>query len=88
VRSRISLVDADLQSWLQLFRQHSMFVVAALLAPDFVADPDDAKVLACAIAGSAQFVMTGDRHLRVLGVFRGIEIVAPASFLGELERGD
>lgn len=46
------------------------------------ADPDDDKILECALAGSANFVVTGDRrHLLPLRTFRGISIVTPAEFL-------
>jgi putative PIN family toxin of toxin-antitoxin system len=46
------------------------------------ADPDDDKVLECAIAAGATHVVTGDRrHLLPLGSFQGIAIVTAADFL-------
>lgn len=46
------------------------------------ADPDDDKVLECAVLGSATHIVTGDRrHLLPLGSFHGIRIVTPAEFL-------
>lgn len=46
------------------------------------ADPDDDKVLECAILGGAANVVTGDRrHLLPLGVFQGVAIVTAAEFL-------
>lgn len=45
-------------------------------------DPDDDKVLECAVAAAATHIVTGDRrHLLRLGYFRGIPIVTPAGFL-------
>lgn len=45
-------------------------------------DPDDDKVVECAIAGRATHIVTGDRlHLLPLGSFQGIHIVTPAEFL-------
>jgi uncharacterized protein len=47
-----------------------------------VADPDDDKILECAVVGNATHVVTGDRrHLLPLGSFQGIAIVSPADFL-------
>jgi len=46
------------------------------------ADPDDDKVLECAVVGGATHIVTGDRrHLLPLGTFQGIPIVTAADFL-------
>ena len=44
-------------------------------------DPSDDKVLACALEGAAQTIITGDQHLLRLDPWRGIRIVPPAIFL-------
>lgn len=45
------------------------------------ADPDDDKVLECAVNARATHVVTGDRrHLLPIGTFQGIEIVTAAQF--------
>lgn len=49
-------------------------------------DPDDNAFLSCAIAGSAEFIVSGDKDLLDLGSFHGIPIVTPAQFLNEWER--
>ncbi len=46
------------------------------------ADPDDDKVLECAVLAGATHIVTGDRrHLLPLGTFQGIPIVTAADFL-------
>ena len=46
------------------------------------ADPDDDKVLECAVVGSATHIVSGDKkHLLPLGAYQGIRIVSPAEFL-------
>jgi putative PIN family toxin of toxin-antitoxin system len=46
------------------------------------ADPDDDKILECAVAAGATHIVTGDRrHLLPLGSFQGIPIISPADFL-------
>lgn len=44
-------------------------------------DPDDAIVLATALAANAEAIVTGDRDLLVLNEFSGIPIVTPQDFL-------
>ncbi len=46
------------------------------------ADPDDDKVLECAVTVGATHIITGDRrHLLPLGTFQGIPILTAADFL-------
>jgi uncharacterized protein len=46
------------------------------------ADPDDDKVLECAVVAGATHIVTGDRrHLLPLLTFRGVSIVSAAEFL-------
>ena len=52
---------------------------------EFPADPADAKILACAVAGKADVIVTGDKkHLLPLKRYRGIPIVSPAGFLEQI----
>ena len=49
-------------------------------------DPDDDRVLEAAREGSADVIMSGDRHLLELGSWEAIRIVRVAELLEELER--
>jgi len=44
-------------------------------------DPDDDVVLACAVTGKAAAIVSGDRHLKALGIYRKIPIYDAAGFL-------
>ncbi len=48
-------------------------------------DPEDDKFLECAVAAQANVIVSGDRHLRRLRAFRGIEILSPREYLEHLE---
>jgi hypothetical protein len=48
-------------------------------------DPSDNMLLACAVEGKADFVVSGDRHLIDLISFEGIPIVNPDNFLKFIE---
>lgn len=43
-------------------------------------DPDDNKVIAAAVEGEAEQIVSGDPDLTDLKVYRGIKIVTPAEF--------
>ncbi|TAN23479.1 MAG: putative toxin-antitoxin system toxin component, PIN family [Acidobacteria bacterium] len=44
-------------------------------------DPDDDRILECAMAAHADVIVSGDRHLLRLGSFRSIPIASPRLFL-------
>lgn len=44
-------------------------------------DPTDNAVLACAVDGKADHIVSGDRHLLDLGVHRGIPILTARQYL-------
>lgn len=48
-------------------------------------DPDDNRVLECAVAGDAKYIVTGDQHVLGLGEFSGIKIVTASQFLEYME---
>jgi len=67
--------------------------VARLLEPTFTVDaiaddPDDNRILECALTGDADLIVSGDRHLTQLKVFQGIGIVRPIDFLQTLGRAE
>lgn len=52
-------------------------------------DPDDDYVLAYALVGNADYLVTGDKDLLALeGLIAGLEIVTPAQFVEILGRHD
>lgn len=48
-------------------------------------DPDDDKFLETAVAGDADYIVSGDSHLQQLDTFQGIDIVNPQEFIEILE---
>jgi predicted nucleic acid-binding protein len=54
--------------------------------PRLSADPDDDQYVACAIAGRATFLVTGDPDLLDLRQHAGIRITTPREFVSVLRR--
>jgi len=44
-------------------------------------DPDDDKIVACAVAAGVEYLVSRDRDLLSLGTYAGITIIAPEEFL-------
>lgn len=62
------------------------YMVAPKAVPRVIEhDPDDDHVLACALAGQEDLIVSGDRHLHGLsGEYQGIAIVTPARAVQQL----
>ncbi len=61
-------------------------VVQPRLALDVIEDdPADNRVLECAIAGGAAYIISGDDHLLQVKVYKDIVILSPAAFLALLD---
>ncbi|NYE57724.1 putative toxin-antitoxin system toxin component, PIN family [Carboxydothermus ferrireducens] len=44
-------------------------------------DPADNRILECAEAGEADFIVTGDQHLLELKTYKNIKIITPKEFI-------
>lgn len=78
---RISL--PKITTLLELIAQRAVWIeVAAEEVADVLLDPDDNHVVACAVVGQANYLVTYDRHFAPLGdEYEGVRIVPPLPFL-------
>lgn len=66
---------------LQLYQRHAQWCEPSALNPPTCRDPDDDWVLATALAGQAEVIVTGDDDLLCLHSFQGIAILNPRQFI-------
>jgi hypothetical protein len=60
--------------------------VSADVSDAGIPDPDDLIFLVCAVDGEADFIASGDKHLKGLRSYRGIPIVTARELLEILDR--
>lgn len=67
----------------QLFqkRYNQVFLTSIPKISAISGDPADNKFIECAVAADAKYIISGDRHLLNLKVFKGIRILPPTKFL-------
>lgn len=63
-------------------------VVPAGMSQSVSRDPDDDEVIACALGGDADAIVSGDRDLLALGEHRGIPILKAVQALNKIAQGD
>lgn len=85
VRKRITLTDDKIQQALAAIALLADVVTTDLELNVVAQDPDVNKILAAAVEGKAQYVVTGDSDLLTMKVYEGIRIIPPAGFLKILD---
>lgn len=73
---------------LQNIALQATLVTPAPLRHSRATHPEDDLILATAVAGRAQFLVTGDRQLLALGQYREVRIVTAGEFLAVLATGE
>jgi len=62
------------------------FVIPADINPTVAGDADDDQVLACALAASADAIVSGDKHLRNLKTYQNIPVINAVEALARLSQ--
>jgi putative PIN family toxin of toxin-antitoxin system len=79
-RLREQYPSVDVDPALDLVMRESRIVEPVPVATDACDDKDDLKFLACALAGNANCIVSGDRALLRASGYEGIEVVRPRDF--------
>jgi len=51
-------------------------------------DPNDNKIIECAVAGKAKYIVTRDKHLLKIKKYKNIKIVTPKEFLKRIKKAN
>ncbi len=71
-----------------LLRQRAAVTPIASHVSGVATHPEDDAVLATAVSGRANYLITGDRPLQAVGNYRGITILSPAAFVQQVLSSD
>jgi putative PIN family toxin of toxin-antitoxin system len=82
---RIGAANLSAVQLVQDYADLAKIVVPAEIRPGTAGDPDDDQVLACALAVPADAIVSGDKRLRNLKSYQGIEIMSAAEALRRID---
>jgi putative PIN family toxin of toxin-antitoxin system len=81
IRRKYQVSDEEVRGYLARLRADFVLVTVSTSLSVVRQDPDDDKVIACAVDGGASYIVSGDPHLLDMREYEGIRIVSPADFL-------
>jgi putative PIN family toxin of toxin-antitoxin system len=84
IRRRHRMTPEQIAAEIADIRRFALLVEPQTVPSVIADDPDDDHVLACALAGHAHYIVSGDPHLLNLQTYQGIRILSPAGFVALL----
>ncbi len=84
-RDKFDFTDKEIITIIEAVISFSEVVNPAIKLDVIKSDPDDNKILECAVACEASYIVSGDRHLLELKEYSGIKIITPKAALELLE---
>ena len=85
LRRKYAITDEKVEQLVALLEQRAIVVPGdANVTGAIPADPKDEIILACAVDGQANLIVSGDQHLLALSDYQGIPILPVRAFLEQL----
>jgi putative PIN family toxin of toxin-antitoxin system len=84
-RDNFGYTDVEVNTFIEAIISFSDIVNPEIEIDAIKADPDDNKILECAVASGASYIVSGDRHLLELKEYGTIKIIKPKAALDLLK---
>jgi uncharacterized protein len=84
-RPKLALDAERIAYFLQAIEETSTLVAPTKMRHRPSRDPADVKILECAVAAEADYIVTGDDDLLVLDPYRSIRIVSASEYLKQIQ---
>jgi uncharacterized protein len=73
--------DLEASGILEVIAANIELVMPEKIDKQICDDPEDDKFFACALAGKAKIIVSGDKHLLRVKGYRGVKVLSPRDFL-------
>lgn len=87
IKRKRHLTEENIRNVMELLRKYGIVTPADISIEAVSEDPADNKFVVAAAEAEADYIVSGDRHLRDLGSYQGIRILSPDEFLRVLDIG-
>ncbi|MBI5047540.1 MAG: putative toxin-antitoxin system toxin component, PIN family [Deltaproteobacteria bacterium] len=83
VLDRMNIPKQKIKEMAELFKMRAYVeIISDTIRIDIIKDdPNDNKFIECAVAANAQYIISGDKHLKALKEYGNIKILSPSEFL-------
>jgi len=81
MKKHLNRIQKTPDELINLHLSHTLIIEPSQVPEGTVRDLKDDKIIACAVGGQADYIITGDNDLLVLKEYQGILIVTASEFL-------
>lgn len=81
IQNTFSLTQADIENLKNLLEHRTLLTPHLLDLQILKQDPEDDTIIIAAVEGNADFIVSGDKHLKTLGSYQNIPILSPLEFV-------
>ncbi len=81
-RDKFGFTEEEVNTIIEAIISFSQVINPEIKLDVIKSDPDDNKILECAVACGASYIVSGDRHLLELKEYGKIKIITPKAALG------
>ena len=81
IRKRHCRTPKEVDKFLKKTVRVSFITSGRMKVEEIKDDPEDNKYLAAAVEGKADFIISGDHHLKDIRIYQGVRILDPSTFL-------
>jgi putative PIN family toxin of toxin-antitoxin system len=81
IAERVCLTQKELEAILAALLSQAELTPDKLQLPGVMRDPKDDPVLACAVEGQVDYIVSGDQDLLVLGEYESVQVITPRQFV-------
>ncbi len=85
LKEKFRVQAEDIEVSLRRIREAAVVVKPAFSLQVIADDPDDDRILECAVAAQADCIVSGDRHILRLGNYAGMDVLTVRQFLDRLQ---
>ena len=85
IKKYFRATDFNRGIFIKYLRETAILVKPQIRIGVIADDPDDDRILECAVSSGSSYIISGDQHLLDLKEHQGIQILSPAGFVVFLE---
>lgn len=82
-KERFALTREEIEDLIELVLSFSVILIPSQKVNIIKKDPNDNMFIDCALAGNAEYIISGDSHLLDINRYKGIKILTAKKFLEE-----
>jgi len=80
-KERFALTREEIEDLIELVLSFSVILIPSQKVSVIKKDPNDNMFIDCALAGNAEYIISGDSHLLDISKYKGIKILTAKKFL-------